>query len=267
MQVAMTRSSGIIQGVFDDPYQQWPAALLAAVILGIEVGQIGAIGKLAQVARHDITGQATQHMRPQCTDQLDQARRVKATIEQHQHAGLDRAQQGKGSLPFIGKIGAKEGRPPGGWRIRASRCRAPADRRQCHVGCWADQRSTHWQRCQPRSPPYYQSPSAATRRQRLPASRRWHGLADALEQATQRPDAQLLTTLADGTAARQAHAWLRPDVAQSLGDLVQDVRDRHAGKEAHRNDEDDDHRHIERLFALFPALGLSQHVSDESRLG
>ena len=89
------------------------------------------------------------------------------------------------------------------------------------------------------------------------------GLADALEQATQRPDAQLLTTLADGTAARQAHAWLRPDVAQSLGDLVQDVRDRHAGKEAHRNDEDDHHRHIERLFALFPALGLSQHVSDE----
>ena len=109
MQVVMTRSGGIVKRVFDDPHQQWLSALLAAVILGIEVGQICAISELAQVARHDIAGQATQDMRPQCTDQLDQARRVKATIQQHQHAGLDRAQQGKGSLSFIGKIGAKEG--------------------------------------------------------------------------------------------------------------------------------------------------------------
>src|SRR6266700_2575997 len=74
MQFAMTRSGGIVKRVFDDTHQQWLAPLLAAVILGIEVGQIGPISELAQVARHGIAGQATQGMRSHCAHELEQAR-------------------------------------------------------------------------------------------------------------------------------------------------------------------------------------------------
>ncbi len=90
-------------------------------------------------------------------------------------------------------------------------------------------------------------------------------LTDPLEQAAQGQHAQLLTTLTDGTGSRQAQAWIRPDVAQSLGDLEQDMRDRAGGKQAHGNDQSDDHRHIQGLLTLFPTLSLGEHVPDQGR--
>ena len=264
MQFAMTWSGGIVKGVFDDTHQQWPAALFAAVILGIEVGQIGAISELAQVAGHDIAGQATQHMRAQRTDHLDQASRVKATIQQHEHAGLDRAQQGKGSLQFIGPIGAKEGIDH---QVGGAFEQVDAAHLRIGSGAMLVAGPTKGQRIGKgvshvlhRAVDGHQ-PQAEGKSPRRLGGGAW--VADPLEQATQRPDAQLLTTLADRTGPRQAQAGLRPDVAQSLRDLVQDVRDRQAGKQAHGNDDGDDHRHIEGLFALFPALGLGEHVPDE----
>lgn len=89
-------------------------------------------------------------------------------------------------------------------------------------------------------------------------------LADALEQTAQRRDAELLTTLADGTGSWQAQARIRPDVTQSAGELVQDVGDRGGGKQAHGNDNGDDHRHVEGFFALLRALGLGEHVRDQA---
>ena len=80
--------------------QQVACPPLAAVILGIEVGQIGAHCPVGAGARHDITGEATEERRLECMDQLDQARRVEVTIEQHEHAGLDRAQTRQG-LPVV----------------------------------------------------------------------------------------------------------------------------------------------------------------------
>jgi len=96
--------------------------------------------------------------------------------------------------------------------------------------------------------------------------RLWGGTrrASALEQTAHRRDTQSLPTLADGTGSWQAQARIRPDVAQSAGQLVQDVRDRHAGQQAHGNDDGDDHRHIERLFPLFPAPSLGEHIPDEA---
>ena len=43
------------------------------------------------------------------THRLDQARRVKAAIQQHQHPTLHRAQQGIGALLLIGPMRAQEG--------------------------------------------------------------------------------------------------------------------------------------------------------------
>ena len=105
-------------------------------------------------------------------------------------------------------------------------------------------------------------PQAEGKGPRRLVGRTW--LADALEQTAQRQDPELLTTLADGTGSWQVQARIRPDVAQSLGELVQDVRDRAGGKQAHSNDDGDDHRHVEGFFAHFPAVGLREHLPDQT---
>ncbi len=177
MQFAMPWSLRILKAVFDDAHQQGLALLFAGVIFGIEVGQIGAITELAQVAGHDRAGQPPQHMGPHRPDDLDQARRVKAPIQQHQHAGLDRTRAAQRPPAVHAADRDERGhRQSGGWRIPAHRCRAPADRRRCHVGYWGIQRSAHWHRCRPPFPPCCRWPSAASRRQRPPASLGWHAV-------------------------------------------------------------------------------------------
>ncbi len=89
--------------------------------------------------------------------------------------------------------------------------------------------------------------------------------ADPFEQAAQGQHAQLLTSLAQRTGPRQLHAGIGPDVAQSAGDLLQDVSDRQAGQQAHGNDDDDDAHHVEGTFPLFPALGLAEDLADEGK--
>ncbi len=49
------------------------------------------------------------------------------------------------------------------------------------------------------------------------------GTADALEQDLHGAHAQLLAALGECTGSRQAHARIRPDVAQALGDFREDV--------------------------------------------
>ena len=52
MQFTITRSVRIIQPIFDDAHQQ-RLSLLLTVILWIQVSQVGAIGELPNIARHD----------------------------------------------------------------------------------------------------------------------------------------------------------------------------------------------------------------------
>ena len=65
MQFTIPWSVGIVQRLFDDAQKPRLSLLLARVILRIQVGQIGAIGEVPQIARNDEALQSTQqHARP-----------------------------------------------------------------------------------------------------------------------------------------------------------------------------------------------------------
>ncbi|OLE00627.1 MAG: hypothetical protein AUI36_44340 [Cyanobacteria bacterium 13_1_40CM_2_61_4] len=255
-----------VNGVCDDAHQQRPAQLFAGVIFGIEVGQIGAIRQLAQVAGHDIPGQPTQHMGPQRPDDLDQACRVKAPIQQYQHAWPDRAQQGKGPLQLMRSRGAKEGidkQVRGAFQqIDATHLRISGGAMLVAGGPTGQGIGKGVSHLLHRAVDGHQPQAEGKGSWRLYGGTR---LADALEQAAQGLDAQLLPALADSAGSRQTQARIRPDVAQSAGELVQDVWDRAGGNQAHGNDDGNDQRHGEPFFALFPALGLGEHLPDEAR--